>query len=161
HTLSARFFTSQDPQTINFSSAGSNAGIELPGTPASYLYANTNAALKVTSLLTNALVNEGRLSFQRNLTANANGVPFTATQLGMTPINPAIPVMNAINIQGQMNLGGGSGDDVFNPTDQYQIADTVSWTHSKQTVRAGFEVEHINWDIVFKGIDRGNTTIYS
>ena len=157
HTLSARFFTSQDPQTIPFSSANG----ELPGTPASYLYANTNAALKLTSILTNTLVNEARLSYQRNLASNSNGVPYTATQLGMTPINPAIPVMNPITIQGLFNVGGSISDDVFDPTDQFQIADTISWSHGRHTIRAGFEAEHINWDIVFKGIERGNTTIYS
>jgi hypothetical protein len=155
HTLGARFFTSQDPQTIPFT----NANGELPGTPASILYANTNAVLKLTSILSNALVNEGRISFQRNLAAESNGVPFTATQLGMTPINPSIDVMNAITVSGAFNMGGGIGDDVFDPTDQFQIADTISWSHGRHTLRAGFEVEHVNWDIVFKGIERGNTTI--
>ena len=56
-------------------------------------------------------------------------------------------------------MGGGIGDDVFDPTDQFQIADTISWSHGRHTLRAGFEVEHVNWDIVFKGIERGNTTI--
>jgi hypothetical protein len=157
HTLAARFFTTQDPQVINFT----NANGEVPGTPASGLYANTNAVLKLTSILTNNLVNEGRVSFQRNLASFSNGVPFTATQLGMTPINAAIPVMNAITVQGLFNLGGGIGDDVFDPTDQFQISDTISWSHGKHTVRAGFEGEHINWDIVFKGIERGNVTVYS
>jgi hypothetical protein len=157
HTLAARFFTSQDPQTLPFS----NANGELPGTAASYLYANTEAVLKLTSLVSNNVVNEARLSFQRNLAINSNGVPFTTTQLGMTPINPAITTMNAITIQGLFNLGGGIGDDVFDPTDQFQIADTLSWSHGKHTVRAGFDAEHINWDIVFKGIERGNTTVYS
>jgi hypothetical protein len=156
-TLSARFFTSQDPQTINFT----NANGELPGTPATALYANTEAALKLTSILGNSLVNEARLSYQRNLAVFSNGVPFTATQLGMTPINPAINIMNPITIQGLFNLGGGIGDDVFDPTDQFQISDTISWSHGKHTIRAGIEVEHINWDIVFKGIERGNTTIAS
>jgi hypothetical protein len=157
NTLGARFFTSQDPQTIPFSSANG----ELPGTPASYLYANTNAALKLTTILSNTLVNEGRLSYQRNLAANANGVPYTATQLGMTPINPAIPVMNPITVQGLFNIGGSISDDVFDPTDQFQVGDTISWSHGKHTLRAGFEAEHINWDIVFKGIERGNVTVYS
>jgi hypothetical protein len=156
-TLSARFFTSQDPQTINFT----NANGELPGTPATALYANTEAVLKLTSILGNSLVNEGRLSYQRNLAVFNDGVPFTATQLGMTPINPAINIMNPITIQGLFNVGGGIGDDVFDPTDQFQVSDTISWSHGKHTIRAGFEVEHINWDIVFKGIERGNTTIAS
>ena len=135
--------------------------MELPGTPATYLYANTNAALKLTSILTNTLVNEARISYQRNLAANSDGVPYTATQLGMTPINPAINIMNPITVQGLFNVGGSISDDVFDPTDQFQIADTISWSHGKHTIRAGVEVEHINWDIVFKGIERGNTTIYS
>ncbi len=156
-TLSARFFTSQDPQLVPFT----NANGELPGTPANGLYANTNGVLKLTSILGNNLVNEGRLSYQRNLASFADGVPFTATQLGMTPINPAINIMNPITIQGLFNLGGGIGDDVFDPTDQFQISDTISWSHGRQTIRAGFEAEHINWDIVFKGIERGNTTISS
>jgi hypothetical protein len=157
HTLSARFFTSQDPQTLSFT----NFTGELPGTPANALYANTEAVLKLTSILGNSLVNEGRLSYQRNLAVFSDGVPFTATQLGMTPINPAINVMNPITIQGLFNIGGGIGDDVFDPTDQFQISDTLSWSHGKHTIRAGFEAEHINWDIVFKGIERGNTTIAS
>ncbi|HUI76800.1 MAG TPA: TonB-dependent receptor [Bryobacteraceae bacterium] len=160
-TLSARFFTSQDPQLLTNTALGANAGIELPGTPASYLYSNTESVLKLTSLLSNSLVNEARLSYQRNLAQNSDGVPFTATQLGMTPINPAINVMNPITIAGLFNIGGGISDDVFDPTDQFQISDTLSWSHGKHTLRAGFEVEHINWDIVFNGIERGNTTIYS
>jgi hypothetical protein len=155
HTLGARFFTAQDPQTIPFT----NANGELPGTPASILYANTNAVLKLTSILSSSLVNEARLSFQRNLASESNGVPFKATQLGMTPINPAIDIMNAITISGAFNMGGGIGDDVFDPTDQFQISDTISWSRGRHTLRAGFEVEHVNWDIVFKGIERGNTTI--
>jgi hypothetical protein len=158
HTLAARFFTTQDPQTLSFTRA---QGDMLPGTPANGLYANTNAALKLTSILTPAFLNEGRLSFQRNLAAFSDGVPFTMPQIGSTPLNPAIPVMSPITIAGLFNMGGGIGDDVFDPTDQFQIADTISWTHGKHTIRAGFELEHINWDIVFKGIERGNLTIQS
>ena len=158
HTLAARFFTTQDPQTLSFTRA---QGDMLPGTPANGLYANTNASLKLTSILTSNFLNEGRLSFQRNLAAFSNGVPFTMTQIGSTPINPAIPVMSPITIAGLFNMGGGIGDDVFDPTDQFQIADTISWTHGKHSIRAGAEFEHINWDIVFKGIERGNLTINS
>ena len=158
HTLAARFFTTQDPQTPSFTRA---QGDMLPGTPASGLYANTNAALKLTSILTPSFLNEARLSFQRNLAAFSNGVPFTNPQIGSTPLNPAIPVMSPITIAGLFNMGGGIGDDVFDPTDQFQIADTISWTHGKHSIRAGAEIEHVNWDIVFKGIERGNLTINS
>jgi len=86
HSLGLRFYTGQDPQTINFTRS---QGDMLPGTPASGLYANTNAIVKLTSILTPSFLNEGRLSFQRNLAAFSDGVPFTMNQIGSTPINPA------------------------------------------------------------------------
>ena len=157
NTIAARFFTSQDPQTIPFT----NANGELPGTPASYLYSNSNAVLKLTTIITNNLVNEARGSFQRNITFNQNGDPFTNTQVGMTPITPGNTSFNPITVTGVFNLGGGIGDDVFTPTNQFQEADMVSWTHGKNTVRGGGEFEHIQYDQGFLGIERGNTTINS
>jgi hypothetical protein len=157
NTIAARFFTSQDPQTIPFT----NANGELPGTPASYLYANTNAVLKLTTILTNNLVNEVRGSFQRNITYNKNGDPFTNTQVGMTPITPGNTSFNPLTITGAFNMGGGIGDDVFTPTNQFQEADMISWTHGKNTVRAGGEFEHVQYDQGFLGIERGGTTINS
>ncbi|HTC91183.1 MAG TPA: carboxypeptidase-like regulatory domain-containing protein [Bryobacteraceae bacterium] len=154
-TLSARFFTTQDPELLSFSNTGL---VEVPGTPVNYLYANTNAVLKLTSILTNTLVNEARASLQRNLAASNNNDPFTNTQFGITPINPAIGVVTPITIAGQMNLGGGIGDDVFDPTNQLQLSDTLSWSHGKQTIRAGFEYENVQWDITYKGIERGQLT---
>ena len=133
-----------------------NANGELPGTPASYLYANTEAVAKLTSLISSSVVNEGRISFQRNLGANSNGVPFTTTQLGMTPINPAITTMNAVTIQGLFNLGGGISDDVFDPTDQFQIADTISWSHGKHTFRWGGDFRRIQLNTQTDSNPRGS-----
>ena len=157
NTIAGRFFTSQDPQTIPFTSASG----ELPGTPASYLYANTNAVLKLTTIATNSLVNEVRGSFQRNITYNKNGDPFTNTQVGMTPITPGNTSFNPMTITGAFNMGGGIGDDVFTPTNSFQVADMVSWTHGRNTVRLGGEFEHVQYDQGFLGIERGNTTINS
>ena len=133
----------------------------MPGTPASYLYANTNAVLKLTTIVTNNLVNEARGSFQRNVTFNQNGDPFTNTQVGMTPITPGNTAFNPITITGAFNMGGGIGDDVFTPTNSFQEADMVSWTHGRNTVRLGGEFEHVQYDQGFLGIERGNTTINS
>ncbi len=155
NTIAGRFFTSQDPQTIPFT----NANGELPGTPASYLYSNTNAVLKLTTIITNSLVNEARGSFQRNITFNQNGDPFTNTQVGMTPITPGNTSFNPITITGAFNMGGGIGDDVFTPTNSFQEADMISWTHGRNTMRFGGEFEHVQYDQGFLGIERGNTTI--
>ncbi|MBV8730887.1 MAG: carboxypeptidase regulatory-like domain-containing protein [Acidobacteriia bacterium] len=158
NTLAARFFTTQDPELISFSNTGL---VEVPGTPANGLYANTNGVLKLTSIIGNNMVNEGRVSFQRNLAAFSDTDPFTNAQFGITPINPAIPVVTPMTIAGQMNLGGGIGDDVFDPTNQFQVSDTVSWSHDRHTIRAGFEYEHVQWDITYKGIERGGLTFQS
>ena len=41
------------------------------------------------------------------------------------------------------------------PTNQMQVADQISWSHGKHTIRAGFEVEGTRWPISFKGLERG------
>ena len=134
---------------------------ELPGTPANYLYANTNAVLKLTSILTNTFVNEARVSFQRNRRVQFQRRSVHSHATGHDAHQSRHQCHEPDHCPGLFNVGGGIGDDVFDPTDQFQVADTISWSHGRHTIRAGFEVEHINWDIVFKGIERGNTTVYS
>jgi outer membrane receptor protein involved in Fe transport len=115
--------------------------------------------VKLTSLLSNKVVNEARASLQRNVAAFHDTDPFTNAQFGITAINAAIPVVTPITIAGQMNLGGGIGDDVFDPTNQLQGSDTISWSHGPHTIRAGFEFEHVQWDITYNGIERGQLTL--
>src|SRR5208282_6424317 len=59
HTLAGRYFYTNNPQTLTL-------GGELPGAPSLLGFSNTDAVLKLTTLVTNTLVNEARISFQRN-----------------------------------------------------------------------------------------------
>ena len=146
--------TSQAPEFLEFHQVASTPRV--PGTPVSGLTANTNAALRETSIITNSLVNEARISMQRFLIHFAPGDPFTNAQFGSVPINPGYTLGSTYTIVGQMALGGSVNDDIWNPINQYQGADSISWSHGKHTIRAGFEFEKDQWDDDIGSLQRGS-----
>jgi hypothetical protein len=85
NTISGRWFNTKDPQVSPLRG-------QLPGSPLKILFSNTYAVLKATSILTNSLVNEGRVSYQRNLsTQNAPAPPNSDNSiLGITPMSPGV-----------------------------------------------------------------------
>ena len=153
HTLSGRWFTTKDPQVIPLNG-------QLPGAPTTILFSNTYSVLKMTSVLSNSLVNEGRISYQRNLSAqNAPAPPNSDNSiLGITPMSPGVTKPPAFTI-----LAGGYGilgvfGPTFSATNQYQVADQISWSHGKHTFRAGGELERNDWPILWSGV-RGNLSV--
>jgi hypothetical protein len=68
NTLAMRYFDTHDPQVITLNGF-------LPGTPTHQIYANTDAVIKLTTLLSNTFVNELRGSFQRNLAQATDSMP--------------------------------------------------------------------------------------
>ncbi len=155
NTLSARFFHSNDPQTMAFANPTA-----LPGTPITLLFANTDAVLKLTTLATNTFVNEARISFQRNFQQGTDGTPWSAQQVGMTPMLPSVTQIAPLTVTGAFSMFG-SVYPTFSTTNQYQAADQISWTHGKHTVRAGFEYEKVHWPIVHAGLQRGLMSTWS
>jgi hypothetical protein len=148
NTFSAKYFYSMDPQTAPFN------GTNLAGTPVSNYYSNTNAVLKLTTIVSNTLVNEARLSGQRNNAVGSDTTPGTPQGVGQTPIVPTITELPVTIIAGAFGMFGTLAPSV-SPTNQLQIADQISWSHGKHTVRAGFEVEGTRWPISFQGLERG------
>ncbi len=153
HTLSGRYFYTKDPQVIPLNG-------QLPGAPTKILFSNTYSVLKATSVLTNSLVNEARISYQRNLsTQNAPAPPNSDNSiLGITPMSPGVTKPPAFTI-----LAGGYGilgvfGPTFSVTNQYQVADQISWSHGKHTYRTGFELERNDWPILWSGV-RGNLSV--
>jgi hypothetical protein len=162
NTLAMRYFYTRNPQTITLNGF-------LPGTPNFSYYANTAAVIKLTTLVSNTFVNELRGSMQRNVAATTDAQPPGATDqnLGITPMIPAL-VKGGINTGpnaseppflllgpfGFANLFGGLNPS-FSPTTQMQVADQISWSHGRHTIRAGFEYEETQWNIVFAGLERG------
>lgn len=147
NTLAGRYFFTNNPQDLTL-------GGELPGAPNYLGFSNTDAVLKLTTLVTNTLVNEARVSYQRNLsTGNAPAPPgATNASLGITPMTPGVVKPPGIIIA----AGGYTMLGVFGPTfsvtNQTEFSDQVSWTHGRHTLRFGYEYQATNWPILWSGV---------
>jgi hypothetical protein len=151
NTLAARYFYSRDPQTSPL------AG-QLPGTPKFLYYSNVYSVLKLTSIITNSLVNEARASYSYTEAINLDKMPQgaqTSADIGQTPISAT----SAHPPQLDFIIGGytafGNLDPLNSPTHLYQYADQVSWSHGKHTIRTGFEFEKWAYNLVWPGIQNG------
>jgi hypothetical protein len=154
NTLAMRFFYSTDPRTVNFNTP---IGGALPGAPMDVQYSNTNSVLKLTTIVTNTLVNEARASFQRFFSQATDQVPagWTPQNLGITPIVPSQTQGPALSFLINSFGVGGFLEPQFSPTNQYQVQDQISWSHGRHTIRAGFEIEKAQWNLDFAGLERG------
>jgi hypothetical protein len=154
NTLAMRYFYTHDPRTLSFNSV---IGGSLPGAPEKTYNSNTNSSLKLTTLFSNNFVNEVRASFQRNLVYNSDQLPAgdSPANLGLKPIVPtqtqAPPISLLINGFGT----NGFLEPSYSPSNQIQYADQISWSHGRHTIRAGFEYEFTQWNLVFGGLQRG------
>jgi hypothetical protein len=147
NTLAMRYLYTKNPQVLPLAGG-------LPGAPATVQYSNTDAVLKLTTLLRPTLINELRGSFQRNFQYETDTTPATPQQIGMTPMIPGVNEMTPFIIVGTGTIGGTLAPS-YSPTTQMQIAEQLSWTHGKHTFRAGFEYEETQWNITFQGLERG------
>ncbi len=154
NTVAGRWFFTNDPQITPL-------GGQLPGAPGHLGFDNVNSVLKLTTIVTNSIVNEARVSYQRNLSQTiAQTVPgVTNGQLGITPNVPGVdlPPPFAISASG-FSILGGANNGTFSVTNQTQIADQVSLSRGRHTMRAGFEWEQNAWPITWSGT-RGNFTV--
>ena len=154
NTFSAKYFYTMDPQLAPFNGSFAAAGNNPVGTPVNSYYSNTYAVLRLTSIITNTIVNEARVSFQRNNAAETDSTPGTPQGVGQTPIVPTENELPVTVIAGAFNMFGTLAPSV-SPTDQMQVADQLSWSHGKHTIRMGFEADGSRWPISFMGLERG------
>jgi Carboxypeptidase regulatory-like domain/TonB dependent receptor len=154
NTLAIRYFWTTDPQSLPFNPGLAGIATSPPGTPISLKYNNTNATLKLTTLLTSSLVNELHAAGQRNGANGKDSVPFTPQQLGQATIIPTEtepPVTVILNGPGL----NGSLYPTNSPTDQEEYGDQISWSHGQHTIRAGYEFQYAQWPITHAGLERG------
>jgi hypothetical protein len=156
NTLSAKYYRSVEPQSYAF-------GAAVPGTPGDNDFGYHTGVLKLTTIISSSMVNEARVSFQRTLgdpyyhpptslyASNIYGVQGGCNLLGCAePYSPDVSLSSAGFYSSSQ---AGSNETAVNF--QYQIADQVSWTHGKHSVRFGFEVERAKWNYIFKGLETG------
>jgi hypothetical protein len=156
NTLAGRWFYTNDPQIAPL-------GGQLPGAPSLLGFDNVNSVLKLTTVVTNSIVNEARVSMQRNLAqTNAQAVPgVTNAALGITPNVPGVDLPPPFGISASgFSILGGINNGTFSVTNQTQVADQISLSRGRHTMRAGFEWEQNNWPITWSGT-RGNFTVGS
>src|SRR5712691_5199929 len=137
HTLSARYFFEQDPTNGNFASNGTRitATNLLPGFPIFEAKTNQAALLRLTSILSNNLVNEARVSYQRLIAVANNLNTFTNSQVGIKDLTPGVDNLSKFTIQGLYSFGSDTAFGVNNRSNQFQWADQISWTHGIHTLR--------------------------
>ena len=143
NTLAMRYLYTNNPQTLPLLGG-------LPGAGGNAQYSNTDAVIKLTTLITPSMVNELRGSFQRNFQRETDTTPATPQALGITPIIPQETEMTPFIIGNTGETIGGTLAPSYSPTTQIQIADQVSWSHGRHTFRAGYEYEETQWNITFR-----------
>ena len=167
NTLSGRYFYSSDPTVAPFPGGLGFPGPDVPGNPVSWTFTGHNANLKLTSTLSDTVVNEARISYQRFGVLNSNDIPFTATQVGMTPVQADLNKLPniwflpiATDSKTHMDLGSHPffGNDAA--INQFQYADQVSWVKGRQTLRMGAEVEKDQWNWIFNSLAQGAVVVF-
>jgi len=158
NTVSLKNFWAQEPQLLNFACIAPGC---LPGAPAHQNYGWFEGVLRLTTVLTNNLVNEARISFQRNTVNGNDNTPVTAESVGITPIDPNIPQLPVFVVTGLFTSGGGPIWDETVHTNQFEEADQISWIHGKHTIRAGGEYLRAQWAWTYRSLSRGNLTFQS
>jgi hypothetical protein len=166
-TFTTKYFYTANPQKLFLGQGGG----DLPGTPVYTPWGNQAAVARLTSLLTNNLVNEARVSYQRNngganVAVPPSGCPNAGKltglqgcgspdQLGLQPLVPGFyEPPTIIDILDNFTLFGGLLP-FKGPTNQLQLADQISWSHGKHSIRAGYEYEWTNWPLADGGLQQG------
>jgi len=142
-TLSGRLFTATVSQLRTFGSPGGYPGAPIVpgfGAPQSLAATDVATSLRLTTQVSANTVNEAVMAFTRNHTdAHAVGTP-TASEVGMTAVDPLFPEPPEITVLGPLGsfrLFGSDPSDNHFETRTFSWADNVSWVHGRQRLRAG------------------------
>ena len=145
NTLSGRYFVLTNPAAIPFPPF-TNYGY-LAGTPETTEFGNMVSMLRLTSTISNNLVNEARISYYRNTTTINMPLNFRNSQLGVTGLSPGGPfdVMPEIVINNLFTMGYQLQQYQSVAENTPSVSDQISWTHEKHTIRTGFEWTHTHY----------------
>jgi Carboxypeptidase regulatory-like domain len=142
HTLSERFFYANYPENQPLGTVG-----DTPGNGVGTVFTSQLAVLKLTSTLNSHLLNEALAGYIRSGGHLQTQSTLTAQQIGMTaPSDPTYPLFPVTSVTGYFSLGGGGNDESSSVVNTFEISDQISWTHGKQSIRAGFLGEKQQFD---------------
>jgi hypothetical protein len=153
NTFSGRYIYETDPLNANFPAVNAlEPGVAVPGSPVSTDKVNQDAVAKLTTVISNNVVNEIHIGYQRNVTVNTESVLFHNTALGIqdfvSPFTPGAAVDNlsyfVIGSPGpQFAFGTHPFFGSHENENQFILGDQVSWTRGKHTFRAGGDIERV------------------
>jgi len=172
HTLSSKYFRSYESQQIPF--LGNGNTLAFPGNPGVTNYGYQNGIEKLTSIVSNNLVNELRGSILRGVNdqtqdpdlpyLSANNIYPTCTGTvgsnlacappghgllgGDTPMPPQISILN-------QSLAFGGTNNVHHHQTTIGFGDQVSWNKGKHNMRFGGEWEDTRWTWVGSWLSHG------
>ncbi len=128
----------------------------MPGVPGAARVPTEYVVGKITSTLTNNLVNEARFSLQRNVAFSINEMPFTNSSVGITSINPSFGILDSMTVNGLFTWGSPGPSASYVTT--WEATDSLSWSHGKHTIRTGFEIERDQQQYHLGSLGVGNLT---
>jgi hypothetical protein len=160
NTLAGRWFFGEAPTSASMAcgTTATTATLCLPGSPATIVFPTQYGTLKLTSILSNNVVNEARVSLQRFVSNLHNTVPFTDNQVGIAPIVPTFNLLDTIIVSGLMQFGASANNGSQNVVASMEAADQISWSHGKHTIRAGLEYERDRENFRLFSASIGNLT---
>jgi hypothetical protein len=162
HTLATRYYYQPQDQHNNFAAVG-----QAPGSVQNIERRNINGVVKLTSLVSNTMVNEAYASVARAVQdifafPTPDGTtPFKATAVGIKPINAHTDILEPLLIAGVYNAGATCCTSSWMATNEYQVGDQLSWTKGRHSLRMGAGYHHVIWPWTFSGFSRGELNFRS
>jgi len=151
-TLSEKTFYDQGLQYNTFQ------GAQPPGGAGTNLTGNELSTTKLTSILSDNLVNEAHFSYM-GLREDLRGqFPLTTTDFGVTPSAPYWTVFPQVTITSLFGFGGAYTDTGDNPQASFDWGDQLSWNHGRHTMRFGYSETYSELNLRIIGRTRGDLT---
>ncbi len=152
HSLALKYYYAFGHTTDPFD------GAEPPGSGYKSLSGNGTASGKLTTLVSNNIVNEARFSVFYIRASEQSQFPLTAAGIGLTPSSPFLPITPVFTINGLLTVGGTTIDANRSPQQVFEWSDQLSLTRGRNTFRFGYDETRVNWNICSCEKTRGTLT---
>jgi hypothetical protein len=156
NTFSGRFLYERNPLNGNFEAQNAQEpGAFVEGTPFVETKVYSTSMAKLTTIVSNNIVNELHIGYQRDEALANQNILFNDQQVGLQPFTSSFTPTGAVNYLPLMTIAGSTSSGAFDfgyhhgyaatnvRLNQYEIGDQISWTRGKQSFRAGFDVERV------------------
>jgi hypothetical protein len=155
HTLTEKFFYSNDPEQTSFTAASSTPGFGTNG-----LFQNYNGVVRDTFVISPNLLNEVTLGFHRIYGQITTETPVNSAAIGLS--SPSLlPQMPTLSVSGLFSLAGTLNDGQFSVSQQFSPQEQISWVKGRHNMRAGFSYEYEWAPFADPAITRGSLTFQS